>query len=521
MGFDFPLSPYLTAAALLCASVVASTIYSQIKRKHRAPGPPRLPLLGNVGQISKELPWFKLTEWSKQYGPIFSLDLLGQHVLVLNSHKSAAGFLERCTSVSSDRPRLIMGDELMTRGMHMVMARYGEMWRKMRRTSTENLNTKATPKYKSLQAERAIRSTLNIIANPADWEFQMKRYTFSNIVGAVLGWEAFCDEEVALMDRIYWQVELIGKALMPGNHLVEFIPAMKYLPTWVAAWKSKAVGFYKSETKLLRGLTSRVENEVKAGTARHSIIAEVQDNPQKHGLSEDEVAWLTEFLLGAGAETTSTTLLNFVLAMRLHPESMRKAQAELDSVIGRENMPQFQDRDKLPYVRAIVKEMLRWRTPTPLAIPHATTEDSWYEGYFVPKGTVVLPNVWAINHDPEVYGVDSDQFRPERFLDETGQHLISLPDVPDVGHASYGYGRRICAGIHFAEQSLFISIATMLWAVNIGPAVDDKGNTITPSDIESVDTGIFMRPAPFACSFTPRFPEAPAILEHTAAAKLF
>ena len=90
----------------------------------------------------------------------------------------------------------------------------------------------------------------------------------------------------------------------------------------------------------------------------------------------------------------------FVLAMITHPEIQKRAQAELDAVVGPSRIPTFSDASSLPYVQAVVKEVLRWRPPLPLFIPHSTTEDDWYDGMFIPKGTICLPNLWLCHHDP-------------------------------------------------------------------------------------------------------------------------
>jgi len=95
------------------------------------------------------------------------------------------------------------------------------------------------------------------------------------------------------------------------------------------------------------------------------------------------------------------------------PEVQRKAQAELDAVVGRHRLPTFADAPRLPYLGAIIKEILRWRPVAPLGVPHASTEDDWYEDMFIPKGTICVPNVFHCNHDRSVFGEDADEFRPE------------------------------------------------------------------------------------------------------------
>jgi cytochrome P450 len=192
----------------------------------------------------------------------------------------------------------------------------------------------------------------------------------------------------------------------------------------------------------------------------------------------------------AGAETTATTLLWWTLAMIAFPEVQRRAQAEIDAVVGRDRFPTFVDAPRLPYVRAIIKEVLRWRPTLMLGVPHAATEEDWYEGMFIPKGTVCISNLWHCNHDRAVFGEDADEFRPERHLDERGESLPGPVETYQAGHVGFGFGRRICVGKDMANDSLFIDTVRMLWAAKLERARDENGKEVA-LDIETiVDAGV-------------------------------
>ena len=127
------------------------------------------------------------------------------------------------------------------------------------------------------------------------------------------------------------------------------------------------------------------------------------------------------------------------LAMVAFPEVQRRAQAEIDAVVGRSRLPTFTDAPHLPYVRAIVKEVTRWRPPLPLGLPHATAEDDWYEGMFIPKGTICIANLWHCNHDRMVFGEDADDFKPERHHSGDGELLrwrtVTRPERNELGRS--------------------------------------------------------------------------------------
>jgi cytochrome P450 len=195
---------------------------------------------------------------------------------------------------------------------------------------------------------------------------------------------------------------------------------------------------------------------------------------------------------GAGAETTSTTLMWWTLAMVAFPQVQRRAQAELDSVVGRTRLPTFADAPRLPYVQAIVKEVLRWRPTIPLGVPHKATEDEWYEGMFIPKGATCVPNTWQCNHDRAIFGEDADEFRPERHMDDKGELLPGPIETNREGHSSFGFGRRICVGRHFANDSLFIHTARILWAATLECVKDEHGKDVVPDTNPCVEAGVIM-----------------------------
>ena len=167
------------------------------------------------------------------------------------------------------------------------------------------------------------------------------------------------------------------------------------------------------------------------------------------------------------------------------PEVQRRAQAEIDAVVGRDRLPTFADAPCLPYVRAIIREILRWRPAGAFSVPHVATEEDWYEGMYIPKGTVCISNIWHCNRDREVFGQDVDEFRPERHLDECGELLLGPVETYQAGHVTFGFGRRICVGKDLANESLFIDTVRVLWAARLEPARDENGKEVV-LDIETM-----------------------------------
>jgi cytochrome P450 len=133
--------------------------------------------------------------------------------------------------------------------------------------------------------------------------------------------------------------------------------------------------------------------------------------------------------------------------------------SELDAVVCRSRLPTFADFPHLPYIHAMVKESLRWRPIAPSGVPHQTTEDDWYEGMFIPKGTICITNMWHMNRDPEIFGKNTERFDPARYLDASGDITPGMSEIKEQRHFAYGFGRRNCFDRHMADNSLFINIA--------------------------------------------------------------
>jgi len=185
--------------------------------------------------------------------------------------------------------------------------------------------------------------------------------------------------------------------------------------------------------------------------------------------------------------------------MTLFPEVQKKAQEELDRVIGPDRLPEFKDRDQLPYINALVSETSRWQPIGKLSVPHQVIKDDVHEGYFIPKGSIILPNVWSFTHDPGLYR-DPDVYNPSRFLSTDGNEPETNPM-----ELIFGFGRRSCPGMHLADSSLWMASAMILATFNISKVVED-GVTIEPS--VKYTSGTVSHPKPFKCSIKPRFAQS-------------
>jgi cytochrome P450 len=192
--------------------------------------------------------------------------------------------------------------------------------------------------------------------------------------------------------------------------------------------------------------------------------------------------------------------------MLSNPDSIRQAHDELDRVVGSSRTPTFTDEPNLPIIRGMIKETLRMRPINKFGNNHYNIADDWYEAYFIPKGCVIMANWWAIHYDPNIY-LEPHTFRPERWYNylHSAAAAASLADGTQRDHLSYGGGRRICAGIHLAEKSLFINVARLLWGFDIDLAADENGNRVVIDfSTKGLQNGSSSVAKLFACKITPR-----------------
>ncbi|KAF8593407.1 cytochrome P450 [Ceratobasidium sp. AG-I] len=328
---------------------------------------------------------------------------------------------------------------------------------------------------------------------------QVYRTTAATVLRSIYGYQLETLHDPFIVEpRI--AMENLTRAFLASNFMVNAIPALIHVPDWFpgTSWKRTAHEYRKQKENATREIYSWAKARRADGASERCIVDAMLNQAPGLGLSEveadDHIQEIAITLLLGGTDTTTSTLMGFFLAMLLFPEVKTKAQKEIDQVTGSSRLPKFEDQEQLPYVNRVVQEVFRWFPITPLAIPHTCFQDDVYKGYDIPKGTIVkldsYGNVWAMTRDPTVYPNPED-FNPDRFLDP------SVPPSP-----LFGWGRRHCPGVHFAQASLFIMIASFLATFDIDMAQDKDGQDIVPST--KVLNAIVIQPVPFKYKLTPR-----------------
>lgn len=472
------------------------------------PGPSRLPILGNAlnNPVMDPCSWKEYASLSEKFGDVLYLDILGSPVVVLSSAEAVHDLLEKRSAIYSDRPRSTMLHGLMDLDWALAFAPYGDRWRKTRRVFHQAFNTGTTSKFHEMQTDSA-RFFLRLLKDtPTDF-FEHIRLVFTRSMMKITYDIDINDPHDPYVHMIYTALAGSVTASQPGTFLVNMLPILQYLPRWFpGTYFHKLATEAKSYFERVRDEPFRlVKDQMASGTARPSVVSSMLD---KFGESQD-VACRDAAAAAciAGANTTISAMQAFFLLMVHHPEVQAKAQAELDEVVGQDRLPTFSDQPFLPYVEAIVSEILRWHVVTPLAGPRYTYTEDEYRGYHIPKGSHVVGNAWAILRDPVQYP-QPDQFIPERFLTPDGKPNRSVQD-PDV--ACFGFGRRICPGRSLGRDSLFIQIASVLHAFSITSTLDPISGNPIPVDY-ALTTGFAVHPLPYQCTIKPRSSSTEALI---------
>ncbi|KAF7350381.1 Cytochrome P450 [Mycena venus] len=496
-----PLTRVLGAVAL-----VLSYYVWQRKRLPLPPGPsPRL-FIGNLHQIPTNHPWLTYAEWSKKYGPIFTLRIFSQTHIVLNSSKAVLDLLEARSAIYSDRPVSWMLSNLAGRTVFQLSF-LDSHFPKYRKMLHSGLNKRATKAYRPIQNHQLKILLQGLVESPNEFPASIKRYVAGIALKIAYGYDVSSDNDyfVGLAEQ---NARAAASVLQPF-FWVETFPFLRFIPSWFPFATFKRTMF---EAKKVIDVVEAVpfewaKEKIASGNYTDSFFSQYFRPDEDSPLDDEDwrnLKWTSASIYSGGAHTTAAAMTTFFLLMSQNPEIQKTAQAEIDKATGRERLLNGDDQASLPYVTALLKETLRFAPVAPLGLMHRVIKDDIYEGYFIPKGATVIANIWAITHDSESY--------PDPFTFDPTRHLGDKPQ-PDPFQFVFGYGRRVCPGAALGEESLFLAVANILASFNISKAVDAEGNEIEPAF--EWFSSVVTYPTNFGCRISPRFPETLTALTQT------
>ncbi|KAF9522740.1 cytochrome P450 [Crepidotus variabilis] len=447
--------------------------------------------------------WFLFNEWSKVYGDLTYFRILHQHFIVVNKLEVAIELFEKRSNNYSSRPHAAMVD-LMGWDFNSALKPYGTVWRNHRRLLHQYLKPEVIPNYQATQEKKVHDMLLQLLESPSNFMSHIRHASGAIIMATMYGHDvqAKDDHFVMIAEKA---MERLTYGLFPGTFLVNTISALRYLPRWFPGCAE-----FKNYARDTRPLTDQMKNDpvqavqrkMGTGDERRCVAADMLENCRSENELED-IKCVCATMYAGGADTSPASIQSFFYAMANNYQVQIKAQEEIDRVVGRDRLPTFEDRFSMPYAEAIVREVLRWRSITPLAIPHTATEADIYEGYYIPQGTALIANIWSMSRDPAKYD-DPETFNPSRFFNPDG----TLND-DDVAY-EFGFGRRICPARHLARATVWLTIINVLATFDIRKKKDAAGNDIPVN--QAYTQSLVSHPMPFECAITPRSDAATALV---------
>jgi len=488
--------PLLSVILGVCLAILYGLgLFSKTSNPRRLPLPPGPKpefLIGHAKYLLSGSLWLQYAAWRERFGDIIHLKVPGIHLIALNSYKAAHDLLD-LSHKYADRHSFVMVDELMGWEHTTTGHVYGDAWKSHRKLLRPTMSKSAIEKH-ALSFEKGMRACLlQLLHTPEGFEQHLRLLTGRIIVMFTYGLKIDNSKDQLIVEPETQIARVVDLVLPNQTPLVDIFPFLKYIPSWFpgAAFKRNAKVWKKELADMVAHPFNRVKADMAAGIAVPSLTSKcLEDNPQ----SENEIMWSAGSMYLAGADTTYAILSTFFLAMATHPEVQKRAQAEIDSVLKAGALPTLADRANLPYIGCLLKELQRWRPVVPLAVPHRLMEDDYYGGYFLPKGSIIFPNAWAISQDEANYK-DPTRFWPERFEDPETAELDSYK-------YAFGWGRRICPGMNLADATIFITVASILATFDIGKPRDKDGNEVEPE--ASYGPGLVSGPEGFRCTIRPR-----------------
>ncbi|KAI9441772.1 cytochrome P450 [Lactarius indigo] len=447
------------------------------------PGPRQWPLIGNLLNAPRQSPWIAYTELSEKHGDVLYFRVFGQAIVVLNSLAAIKDLLEKHGETYLGRPAWPV-QEIMGVNWLLSNARERERWLEGRKIADRGFRSGSISLNRQSIEEPTRWFLGQLLAKPADFRGHIELFQAKVIMSFVYGYDLKENDDI--IEGPVQLSQVIGRFFYPEAALVNFLPSLRHIPS------------YEPLARLGRELGRRTMNEPidfvkKAMVCGHTIAWPVNNFLEVEGLNGPERQTQEDVV-----KRTASSLASLFVVLTLHPEVQRRAQAQIDSIVSRDRLPTLGDRSRLPYIEAFCRELLRWQVVSPQGVPHASTEDSVYRGFFIPKGSLVVTNIWSILHNPDLFP-DPEKFRPERFLNEDG----TFRDDPTITLA-FGAGKRICPGRHLVDATLFLVAASVLSDVN--------GNEIPVTTAMQNDV-IASHPEKFECAINPRDKEAEDLIQ--------
>ncbi|XP_074533772.1 cytochrome P450 2F2-like [Halichoeres trimaculatus] len=426
--------------------------------KNFPPGPPVLPVLGNILQLNPEDPLKDFERLRKSYGNVYSLYFGLKPAVVINGFEAIRTALVTKANDFAGRPQNMLVNEV-TERKGVILANYGSSWKDQRRFALMTLRNFGMGKNSMedrIHGEiKYIMGTLEKNNGKIFSPQLMFHNAASNIICQVLFGTRFEYDEEFIRVIISCFTDLARMVNGPWAVLYNSFPLIRGLPLPF----NKAFQRFGSCKNLINVELNKHEKTRIPGEPRDFVDCYLDEMDKRaDGGSSFSVDKLTSYAIDlhfAGTDTTSNTLLTGFLYLSTHPHIQERCQQEIDSVLGAKDRASFEDRHNMPFMQAVIHEVQRLANTVPLSVFHATTKDTELMGYSIPKGTMIIPNLTSVLNEEGQWKFPHE-FNPENFLNDKGEFVKPEAFMP------FSAGSRMCLGESLARMELFLIMVTLL-----------------------------------------------------------
>uniref|UniRef100_A0A7N0V428 Cytochrome P450 n=1 Tax=Kalanchoe fedtschenkoi TaxID=63787 RepID=A0A7N0V428_KALFE len=449
--------------SLLCLLpiVLLTLVYRAIRPNHKnlPPSPPALPIVGNLFQLDDNNLHICLYKLCCRFGPILSLKLGFRQGLVISSAKLAREALKTNDLIYSSRPLLTGIYTMSYSGHDVAFAEYNDYWREMRKLTTIHLfNLKRVMTFSPLR-QNEIRRMLKHIGDLAaesklvDLSAITMSLTCNIICRAAFGKRY---EENGEDAKRFHDLLIETQASFGQLYFRDYFPYTGWLDVLNGAMGRLKIIFKKMDDFYQQIIDEHLDPNRPKAEVEDFIDVMIGIKKTSKDLTWEQIKGVLMNVFVGGSETSASSLVWGMALLAMNPPILKKATDEIRSAYGHKEYIDEEDTSKLPYLKAVVKEIMRMYTATPLLIPRETIDKSIVGGYEIPAKTLVYVNAWAIGRDPDEWEKPHD-FYPDRFLgkdiDFKGTDFELIP---------FGSGRRICPGIHMGSVTVEVGLANLL-----------------------------------------------------------
>ncbi|KAI9039424.1 cytochrome P450 [Aspergillus affinis] len=498
---------FLISQLLLFAARYSKTSMAGI------PGPSGWPLVG-IGLDLPTRPRELLNKWAARYGDTFKVRVGWYDWVFFNNRDAVKEIFDRQAAVTSGKPHLPIAQEYCLRGHGVLPMTYSAKWKRLHYYLKQLLSPRASAAFIPSQ-EFEIKQLLSDLSGEAGKDsteafyMHIRRMTFSIVMTSAYGlripkWD--CQE----VRDVYGNMRMLSIILRPGIFWIDTFPPLNWLPRFLfPSWpKAKVMASIMHNAKMRHW--ENLKERIAQGTAPECFAKDLMEsNYRDFGLEEEAMSWLASAVPEAGAETTASALNGMIRYLASFPDAQAAAHEEVTRVLGNGRMATLDDEPNMPYIRAVIKETLRLCPVATTGLRRMTDADIRYRDQTIPKGTILLANINNLHWDPAFFD-EPFKFKPERYLNHPHRSAVYAAggDVMARDHFTFGAGRRICPGIHLAENGLFLAVANIIWAYEFRPPIGANGKE-QPLDIsdEGFMEGAIRVPQQYSIRILQRNPE--------------